>query len=332
MTAPTHRELTLLEARPLLGSNTPLPVDVPFTAANALAAGVSRRALQKLTKEALIRRVLKGVYVAAQVPDSLWLRAQALRLVVPPGAVVTDWTACWLHTGLLPPGDHLRVPPVSMFRAEGRGRLRNSLCKSGERTLLPTDLTEVDGLRVTVPLRTAWDLGRLCHRDVAIGALDALLRDGSFSRLELIGGVERFRRQRGVVQLRALAAIADPRAESPSESVLRLRWIDNEDLPKPTPQVAVRDNWGKEIFRIDLGVPEIRFGAEYDGERWHSTQEAIDHDRRRRAWLEDAEGWTIRVLKRDDVYGPNEDVARILHEGITAARRRMGEFRGPDAS
>ena len=54
-------------------------------------------------------------------------------------------------------------------------RLRNGLCASGERSFRPSDLTTIGGLTLTTPLRTAWDLGRLAHRDSAIGALDALL-------------------------------------------------------------------------------------------------------------------------------------------------------------
>ena len=75
----------------------------------------------------------------------------------------------------------------------------------GERALSATDLTVVHGLAVTTELRTAWDLGRFSRRDDAIGGLDRLLRTGAFTRDELLGGVERFARQRGVVQLRDLA-------------------------------------------------------------------------------------------------------------------------------
>ena len=75
-----------------------------------------------------MRRILKGVYVAAQVPDSLLLRSRALPLVVPRDSVVTDWTACWFYTGVLPAGQHVDLPPLTVFRPAGHDRLRNSLC------------------------------------------------------------------------------------------------------------------------------------------------------------------------------------------------------------
>ena len=91
--------------------------------------------------------------------------------------------------------------------------MRNGLVSSGERRIRADELTEIHGLRVTTPIRTAWDLGRLQHRDLALAGLDAMLRLGGFSAAELVDGVERFRKQRGVVQLRAFAPLADAGAQ-----------------------------------------------------------------------------------------------------------------------
>src|SRR3954447_11356576 len=166
---------------PALDATFPLPVADPFTTARARDAGISRSVLARLVRDGYLRRLLPSVYVAAQVEDSLWLRCKALRLVVPPGAVITDWTAVWLWTGMLPFGDHLQVPPVSVFLHAGQGRLRNGLVSSGERTFLPRDLVSMSGLTVTTPMRTACDVGRLSHRDLALAGLDALLRHGTFT-------------------------------------------------------------------------------------------------------------------------------------------------------
>lgn len=315
---------TLFTTEALLGDDFPLPLDRPFTASQAAAAGVTRAVLRRLLRDHYVRRLVKGVFVAAQAPDSLILRAQALHLAVPQHSVIVDWTAVWLFTGILPPNQHLEVPPVSLFRHRGRGRLRNDLCSSGERTFGPGDLMTIEGLTVTTPLRTAWDIGRLSPRDMAIGALDALLRTGDFSHDELLGGVERFRRQRGVVQLRELAPVADPRSQSTGESVLRLRWHDLPSLPLPEPQVPIHDSRGNEIYYLDLGVRELRFAVEYDGEEFHSSDEDVDHDKRRRHWIEQNHGWIIKPVRKENVFGPARDIERILYEGVVDARRRLG--------
>lgn len=316
-------QLPLFAGEALLGSDFPLPLDLPFTAQQAAAAGIGRSVLARLVRQGYARRLVKGVYVATQVADSLVLRARALQLVVPEHTVIVDWTAVWLYTGLLPFGQHLGVPPVALFRPAGRGRLRNGLCVSGERAFVAGDLAEVEGLRVTTPLRTALDVGRLSNRDTAIVGLDGLLRTGMFSREELVASVERFRKQRGVVQLRALAPIGDGGAESPGESVLRLRWLDLPSLPRPTPQIAIVDETGWERFRLDLGVEEIRFAAEYDGEEFHSSDEQLAHDEQRRTWISREHGWLIIPVRRQNLFGPTRDIERLLYDGVSTARRDL---------
>jgi len=305
---------------PLLDNDFPMPLELPFTVQQAHAAGVTRQQLRGLVSTGLVRRMVKGVYVAAQVPDSLLLRGRALRLAVPEHAVVTDWTACWFHTGYDRPGSHRAGPELTLFRQVGHDRLRNGLCRSGQRTFRPEDVWEVDGLLVTSPLRTAWDLGRLAHRDRAIGALDALLRTGTFTHDELLLDLDRFKGMRGVVQLRELAPLADARAESPTESTLRLRWLDLPSLPRPTPQVSIRVG-DIEVYRVDLGLEELRYGCEYDGAEFHEDRE---WDAARREDLLQRFTWDVDGVRRDNVWGPRRDVEQILIMGIDRARKRLG--------
>ena len=309
-------------SHPLLDDSFSLPVDEPFSLQQALDAGLTRHRLRMLEKHLLVRRVVKGVYVAAQVPDSRSLRCRALLLLTSRHCVGADWTACWVWTGLLPPNGHRDEPAPSIFRQAGHARLRNGICTSGERSFLPEDLTVVDGLTLTTPIRTAWDLGRLAHRDQAIGAIDALLRLGDFSKAQLVGGVERFKGERGVVQLRELAPKGDPRSESPQESTLRLRWLDLPHLPPPTPQVRILVG-GIEVYRLDLGVPELLYGCEYDGDEFHG-EDVADNDEARRTDLRRRFGWDVDAVRRTNLYGATRDVEEILVRGILRARRRLG--------
>lgn len=320
MTQPLYED-----APALLDDRFPLPTDAPFTTADAQRAGIRRPVLTRLVEDGLLRRLLKGVYVAAQVPDSLQMRVKALSLVVPRGSAATDWTACWLHTGISAPGGHREVAPISVFRATRGRRLRNGLCVSGERTFFRGDLVPVGGtLLATSPLRTAWDLGRFEPPVTALGGMDALLRASGHDREQLAQGVERFRRQRGVVQLRALAPLVDPRSESPGESALRLRWLETSGMPPPELQIPVTAPDGFASFRLDLGVEKLRLAAEYDGERFHGA-DAATTDRARRTILDDELGWTVLVFRRDDVYGAAQQAGRLLRAGLVAARRRTAE-------
>ncbi len=212
------------------------------------------------------------------------------------------------------------VPRASVFRPPGY-RLRNSLSSSGERTLAADDVTEIDGIQVTVPIRTACDLGRLLHRDQAFAALDAMMRLTAFGREELVERAGRFRGYRGIRQLRYLAPLADGRAQSPGESILRLRWIECPELPPPTPQLEVPGPTGP--YFLDLALPELRYAAEYDGELWHGP-ERREHDERRRQWVRTRLGFELQVFTAPNIHGPLQDADRLLRRGIARSRRRFG--------
>ncbi|MCW2817250.1 MAG: hypothetical protein JWR42_37 [Marmoricola sp.] len=302
-----------------LGARVDLPTDRPFTYATVVAAGVPRTTFRELVEAGVVRRLLKGVYAVAALPDTQLLRAQAIRLVVPAGVVVTDESAGWLAGApmILRPGSHLATPPLTVFATDGHHRLRNALVDSGRRGLLPSDVMELHGVRVTTPLRTFLDLGRLRHRDRAIAAMDQLLALGAFTIEEVFAELPRFKGARGVVQLRALSPLADARAESPPESALRLRFHDG-GLPAPVPQHEVFDERGQFLGRADLAVPELRFVAEYDGEGVHGPRQA-QHDQARRDAMRDA-GWTICVVRRSNLYGQHQDVIDLLRSGVSEAR------------
>jgi hypothetical protein len=308
----------------VLDDRFPLPLAEPFTTAEARAQRVTGKQLTRLVRDGYLRRPLKGVYVAAHVEDTKQLRGRILSKVAPRGTVITDWTATWYWTGLDRPGEHLEAPVLDAFRFRGHDRLRNGLVRSGERWFLPSDVVPLDGdVFITKPLRTAWDLGRFAPRIVAIGGMDALARTAGFAVEELVAGVERFRRQRGVVQLRGLAPVTDPRAESIGESAVRLRWRDCAGLPSPELQIPVHDDRGFVIYRLDLGVEELRLGVEYDGEAWHSSDVDRAHDVTRRTALEDRHGYCIDVFRREHVFGLREIVSGRLPTAIREARLRL---------
>ncbi|QYJ04970.1 hypothetical protein KUV85_04585 [Nocardioides panacisoli] len=306
-----------------LDETFPLPLDRPFTAAEARRdGGLTYDVLAPLVARGFLRHPIRGVYVAAQVPDTLSLRCACLRLVVPADCVVVDRHAGWLHGAemVLAPNEHIERQPVRVFRPAGRGRLRNGLTDSGERNLSASDITEVEGLRVSTPLRTAWDLGRQRWTDRAIAGVDQMLRLRNFEKEELLAGIERFRGMRWITTLRAIAPLADGRAESPPESVLRLRWLE-ANLPAPEPQVEVWQD-GTFLARVDLGHRELRFAAEYDGAEWHSTPEQLAHDRARRTVLTREADWHVVAVRRDNLFGRWQDAEVLLRRGIELARQR----------
>lgn len=268
----------------------------PFTRAGARDLDVSAQRLTDLLAEGRVRRVLRNVYVRADVPDSVECRAAAAALVVTPGAVFVDRTAAWLHGVDVFDYRELEVlPPLECVVLRDRSRIDRPECLGGERDLAPHDITGVSGLRVTTPLRTALDLGCVLGRPDGLAALDMFMRTHGVTRWELEASLPRYRRRRGVVRLRGLVPLADPRSESPGES--RTRFVVHEaGLPAPVLQHRVLHD-GFELFRLDLAWPKNRVALEYDGAEWHESEQQRTADERRRAWLRQ-QGWTVIVVKR----------------------------------
>lgn len=302
-----------------------LPVDEPFTRTHARSAGLTLPRLRGLTASGTLRRLLHGVYVASDLPDSIQLRCQAVRLVIPDDAFVCDRTAAWIYTGprALGPNEHLSVPPVSCFRPSGRHGLATRGVVSGERRIDGADLRELNGLLVTTELRTALDLGRLQHsRDLRLWGMSNMLSTGAFGKEALLARLPEFRGARGVVDLRRLAPLADARLESFGEAALLNRWLD-AGLPYPELQISL-DVDGVEIYRLDMGLPEWLFAGEYDGEEDHSSEEDVEHDAERRAEIGRRWRYRIEVFRKQHVFGARQNADVRLRQAAAEARATFG--------
>ena len=75
----------------------------------------------------------------------------------------------------------------------------------------------------------------------------------------------RYRRRRGVIQLRQLVQLVDPRVESERESWVLLA-IHDAGLPLPEPQYWIEID-GVPTYRLDFAYPRLRVCVEYDGDR-----------------------------------------------------------------
>lgn len=117
--------------------------------------------------------------------------------------------------------------------------------------------------------------------------------------------------------VRDLIALADGRSESPMESEARLRMIDGE-LPTPVLQYEIVDrNW--QTWRVDFAWPDQRLAVEYEGYDWHSSPEALRHDRQKRAALQEV-GWTVLSIVADDVRRRSWDMVRRIDMELSRSR------------
>ena len=137
-----------------------------------------------------------------------------------------------------------------------------------------------DGIRLTTPARTAFDLGRRNGLTSAVIRLDALMHatEVKVADIELLA--DRHQGARGLVQLRQALPLVDGGSESPYETKTRLVLIGG-GLPRPQTQIEVLTDWGTVLARIDMGWEEWKVGVEFDGaHHWlDSAQRTRDIDR-----------------------------------------------------
>ena len=281
----------------------------PFTLQQALTAGLTRNSLQS----APWRRVFREVWVWDELPNTLKQRLEAARLVLPERAVAVGLTAAWLNgVDARRPDDldvHAGFPPGQ------RVRPRQHLVVSQE-TLAPSDVVEIDGLRVTSPIRTTFDCMRLLRGPHRLVVADAMTN----ARLHTLDELRRYfdgqRRLRNLRVARALLDDVEPKADSPMETRLRLVIVEGGN-PRPAAQLHVFDGRGEFLGRADLGYEELKLAMEYDG-ALHWTQRR-DDDRRRDRMRE--AGWTVLVFSADDVFGAADAVAAAVRRaGLACAR------------
>jgi hypothetical protein len=271
--------------------------DVPFTWPQAQALGITRHSLDDAVRCRTLRRVTRGVYLRSDIPDTTEVRVAALALALNPFTVVCDRTAAWLYGIEVMDFRELDLPPrLETYALRGHSRTGRPECNGGQRDLLPEDIRWIGDVPVTTPLRTCMDLGCKLSRRRALAVLDAFMREFGITREEMMRMLPRYFRRRGVIQLRELIALADPRAESPRESWTRLAIID-AGLPTPQPQYWVLVG-GRPTFRLDLAYPHAKVAVEYDGREFHDSDDQRAADAARRTWLRER-GWVVIVLDQD---------------------------------
>ncbi len=318
-----------------------------FTAAQAIAAGVSPRQLRSAVAAGVVTRRRHGHYTVERIDDadqsqSLPHEDELIRTLTCHVAalqelghtpVIAGQTAAELW-GIPVLGvsaaatPTILVQPVSHVR---RGRRGGILLREGS---IPADqVLSFKGLRVTSPLRTGVDLARLttrtkrsaltaligaarAHLDHAHG-LDAdahlITRSASqaSTRVEIVEsllGICLTTPRRGQALLKTVLPWVDPRIETPLES---LSWFEMNSgiLPMMTPQVEIAGASGR-LFRVDFACDHVI--GEADGALKYASSEVLWAEKQRQSDLEAAGFTIVRWTWAEIVNKPSAVAYRLL--------------------
>lgn len=183
--------------------------------------------------------------------------------------------------------------------------------------LTSTEFQRHDGLDVTTPERTAFDIGRRGTVDRAVAGLDALAAATDFKVRDVQELAGNHRHTRGLRQLDTALDLVDAGAQSPKETWLRLLLISS-GFPRPRTQIAVLGADGFPRYFLDMGWEHIKLAVEYDGEQHWTDPWQYAHDIARQEYIAGL-GWTVvRVVGR---HGAHDVVRRVRSAWDDLARR-----------
>lgn len=278
----------------------------PFIGSEAVAAAdLSRHELRRY-----YRAIMPNIYLDKRVEPTLYQRTVAAWLWSHRQSVIAGAAASALHGSKWVD----QAAPIELIWRNAR---TPPLVVTRDELLLDGEVQQLNGLTVTTPERTAFDLGRRGRLGRAVANLDALAAATDFKVSDVEEMAARHRHTRGLRQLHAALELVDGGAQSPKETWLRLLLI-GAGFPKPQTQIPVLGADGFPRYFLDLGWQDMMLAAEYDGDQHWTDPSQYAWDVDRKEYI-DRVGWTvIRVVSR---HRPADVIERVRRAWDASAKR-----------
>ncbi|MDQ0661649.1 very-short-patch-repair endonuclease [Arthrobacter ulcerisalmonis] len=280
--------------------------------------GLNSRAIKALVLHGKLVRLRHGCYIRA----ALWekqtspvrsrqlIRAHAHGTLTTSagGYVYSHTSAARLHGLYLWDVDdmiHLLLPGSPSSERLGKD------VRGHTRPWTTSEVLTLGGLRVTSLERTVVDCAMMLGYRQALVLTDHAIRLGADKAL-MESMAEGLQGRRGIRTLRLALAHADPRSESPGETLTR-ELLTRLNLPLPEPQVAVATRTGR--YRLDFAWKEEKVALEFDGKTkyfdYRPTAEVLFQERQREKALTE-NGWIFVRVTWADLFREHEFKARVL--------------------
>jgi very-short-patch-repair endonuclease len=300
MTTPTARRLLDVVARRQHSL---------FTLRQSLDAGFTRPAVSRRLASGEWETVARHVMRALPAGPLTWRQRLLARTIASRG-VASHTSAAALY-GWLPESEPLHVTVLRSARSASNSDAHSTLC-------LPSDdLTIVDGIAATRPVRTLLDLGGQLDLDEFEVVFDAALvgRAVAPSRLARRAVELWAPRRSGCAQvLRLLEQRGQqlPDVRNVWEARV-LREMRANRLPVPRCNFPVLVGGARRV--IDFAWPELLVAVEFDGFVPHSGRRVFDDDRVRQNDLVDA-GWRVYRLTSTALTGDPRVALRPIARAV----------------
>ena len=289
------------------------------------SAGVSRGLIRRMLHRGELRRLSKSAFTLAELFDAAppWeqfrLRSVGFALTVGSGTFLTGPSAA----AVLRIPTLGKPPPLPVAIRPGSAHTGHNLSAFGQVRhgfLPPRHQMQRDGVSTVSPAYCAIDLARHSGPRTGLVAADHVVRSGTSRELcaELTDDMSHYP---GMATARWVVEHADPRAESPLETLGRYAFIQaGLAAPMANVWIPVARRW----YRVDLLLPDTGVILEGDGAvKYDNRLDAallVTNDREREALLRSLSFGIVRFTWKMALERPQELVERARD----AARLRGG--------
>jgi hypothetical protein len=262
--------------------------------------GVSRHVRDQLIASGLLVPVYRGVYRIATQPVTLESRCAALSAFQPEGFVTGPTGGRMSGFRRMPPREMTKPPKKSKVQIRG------------------------DGIRIASPWRLAFDLAGDLAADDFESVVEQILADGLCLLVTLAKTAKRLAKPARRGSKAFVTTLANRVPGGPLESHAEVR-VAKALVDRGIPIVAQRtwlDLPNGRRARLDMSVPDVRWGVEVDVHPDHFLRQGTADRQRDRQWHQI--GWQVEHATAIELL----DFDTLIHDLVASYHARGKDIRG----
>ena len=286
-----------------------------------LADGYTDQQIRGLVKSGVLHRVRRGAYVSSELwndcsrEDQHRIRCRAVLVAGHPLMVLTHVSAA-LERGV--PVWGIPLDEVHTTRTDAKSSRREAGVVHHVGILEEEDVEVINGVRVSKAARTAIEVSATSTLEASLVVANGMLHLGLMTEEGLCAEAHRLRYWPETLGKHVLLHLVDKRMGSVAESRTD-HFFWSQHLPRPEPQVEVRDEFNDLIGIVDFLWRELGVFLEFDGKikyaQYKRPGESLDEYLRREKLREESicqvTGWVCIRISWADLERPAATARRI---------------------
>lgn len=312
-----------------------MPEPFPVTSADILlrrdliAAGWVDRDIYRGVRAGHLVKVRYGAYVLSELVAGLdevgmmRVRSRAVLRTAHPSSVLSHQNSL-AEYGI--PLFGVSLLQTNLTRTDGKAGRKEAGVVHHRGALTPDDWSVLDDVPVIKPARAAVEVALMAGSEAGLVAANGVLQSGLADIEELQRVAKIVERWSNSLSLRLVLARCEPKLQSVAE-VRTWHLFHDRSIPRPKPQVEVRDERGWLVGIVDFLWREHGVFLEFDGrikyERFRRPDESLEEylmrEKRREEQICQLTGWVCIRITWADLANPARTAQRI--RAILESRR-----------